>query len=575
MPVALLFRLFPLTALLGVAALAFAGCSAPSSPLNVLVLVGDTVRRDALGAYGAGPDRTPTLDILASRGTTFESASAQSSWTQPSVASFLTSRWPHEVTRWDDLPIRLHPGAPTLAEVFRSAGYKTAGFSANVLVNNDNGFARGFDEFWAPPTEASMWTDALATANRVADWLRDHQEVPFLAYVQFIDPHSPYCPPERRPRDPATPVPGDMSRSFFGEDPLPNPERLAEWRSLYAEEIALVDHGVARVLAALSPEVRRRTLVVFLSDHGEEFMEHDFLGHGTTVYEELIGVPLIVAGPGVPPDLRVKDPVALVDLLPTLVALANIDPGAVGREWRGIDLSPAFAGRVLPRLRWLLAETHHYGPLRVSLRRGPLKAVFFNRGNQAPPPVDDALIGEARVRALHPTEAVFDLERDPLETRNLAATEAAQAPLRMARDVLLRTFADSVPGRWVAVRGAGTGGRLVGRIRYSSPLERLVPLFPRPGETISFSDRYVDVSLVDDGSLRAWLAPAPEEPGVVEAEFMSGDLSIRRMADRQGLASATGWVTWQTRAALQAPAVPATEEVEEQQRRLRALGYLR
>lgn len=568
-------RLLPLTLLLAVAGLAIAGCAAPSPPLNVLVLVGDTVRRDALGAFGAGPGRTPTLDLLASEGATFESASAQSSWTQPSVASFLTSRWPHEVTRWDDLPIRLHSGAPTLAEVFRSAGYKTAGFSANVLVNSDNGFARGFDEFWAPPTEASMWTDAISTANRVVDWLQTHNGVPFLAYVQFIDPHSPYCPPDRRPRDPATPVPGDMSRSFFGEDPLPSPERLAEWRSLYAEEIALVDHGVARVLGALSPEVRRRTLIVFLSDHGEEFMEHAFLGHGTTVYEELVGVPLIVAGPGIPPALRVKEPVALVDLVPTLVALADVDPGAIGREWRGIDLSPAFAGRALPRLRWLLAETHHYGPLRVSLRRGPLKAVFFNRGNQAPPPVDDGLVGEARVRALHPIEALFDLEQDPHESRNLAETDAAQAPLRMARDVLLRTFADSIPGRWVAVRGAGTGGRLVGRVRYSLPLERLVPFFPRPGERISFSERQVDVSLVDDGSLRAWLAPAPEEPAVIEADFASGEVPIRRVADRQGLASATGWVTWQARATPHAAAVPATAEVEEQQRRLRALGYLR
>src|SRR5262245_45051835 len=161
-------------ALLAAAAVA---CSRPpgptveTAPPNVLVVLGDTVRQDAVGCYGAGPGRTPAIDALAASGARFAQARAASSWTLPSVASAFTSRWPHEVTDWEDLEQRLPEQAETMAELFRRGGYETAGFVANVLVNPADGFAQGFSTFWVPPLEASMWTDALTTADRAASWL--------------------------------------------------------------------------------------------------------------------------------------------------------------------------------------------------------------------------------------------------------------------------------------------------------------------------------------------------------------------------------------------------------------------
>jgi arylsulfatase A-like enzyme len=563
----------PGKALLGLAALTAAvaaGCRrAPEAPGNVLIVLGDTVRLDAVGVFGAGPGKTPAIDALAAAGVRFTQARAQSSWTLPSVAALFTSRWCHEVTDWADLPQRLPEDAVTMAELFRAKGYATGGFSANVLVNRDNGFAQGFETFWAPPTEASMWTDALTTAEHAALWLRREQHRPFFAYVHFVDPHSPYCPPEERPKDPKAPVPGDASLSFYGKHPLPDAATLAEWRRLYAAEVALVDRGLTRVLSALEPEVRRRTTVVFLADHGEEFLDHGFLGHGWSLYEELLRVPLVVAGPGIPAGRIVTQPVGLIDLLPTLAARAKIADAAAAASWRGVDLSRALSGGEAPGGRTFLAETFRYGPLRVAVMSGMTQTIFFNKGPAPSPPVTDRLFGDERVRALLPREAVYDLARDPGEKSNLAETPAALPALVAARDAVLRSFSSALPGRWVAVRGKGSSGRIEGSVHYAGDLTRLVPFFPRDGETFAFSGGEARVSIRDDGSARAWLVPDRTDLGVVSAEFEAAGAKLLPVAQTDVLAP--GWASW---VANERKTSGQPVDVSEQVRRLRALGYL-
>jgi arylsulfatase A-like enzyme len=568
-------RISLVPALLAVAA-AFA-CSRPPSrvveeaPPNVLVVLGDTVRQDAVGCYGAGAGRTPAIDALAASGVRFAQARASSSWTLPSVASAFTSRWPHEVTDWGDLEQRLPDEAETVAELFQRAGYDTAGFVANVLVNPDDGFAQGFSTFWVPPLDASMWTDALTTADRAAGWLATHQQHPFFAYVHFVDPHSPYCPPARRPRDRTAPIPGDVNPSFFGRRPLPDAATLAEWRSLYAEEVALVDQGLARVLGALAPEVRRRTLVVFLADHGEDFMDHGFLGHGWSLYDELVKVPLVISGPDLPAGRVVSEPVGLVDLLPTLTHLAGLERTPAARAWRGIDLSRAFRGEPLPRERTFLAETYRYGPLRLAVMRGATKAIFFNAAPGEPPPVTDRLFGEARVRALLPREALFDLQRDPREQANLAADPAARSALLEARQAVFESLRRVLPGRWIGVRGPGRGGRIEGVVRYRGRPERIVPLFLRDGESLTVNGDEVRVSLEDDGTPRAWLVPDRADLGVAAVEVTAAGTPLLARESVDGLASGAGWASWTVVAPRPASAPGAADE---QVRRLKALGYL-
>ncbi len=557
-------------ALFGALALCAPACRrAPQAPPNVLIVLGDTVRQDAVGVYGGGSGRTPAIDALAASGVRFEQARAQSSWTLPSVASMFTSRWCHEVTDWADLPQRLPEETTTMAELFRAKGYATAGFSANVLVNSDNGFAQGFETFWAPPAEVSMWTDALTTADRAVAWLGREQRRPFFAYVHFVDPHSPYCPPDKRPKDPEAPVPGDMSLSFYGKRPLPDAAELSRWRELYAEEVALVDRGLARVLAALEPEVRKRTYIVFVSDHGEEFMEHGFLGHGWSLYDDLLKIPLVIAGPGVPAGRVVFEPVGLIDLLPTLVSRAGLDAGGAAAAFRGIDLTRSLSGGRLAGDRTFLAETYRYGPLRVAVQRGIDKAIFFNKGSAPSPLVTDHLFGDDRVRALLPREALYELGRDPKEKEDLAPTSAAAPLLRAARDVALRSFAEALPGRWVAVRGPGQGGRIQGTVRYAGLLTRLVPFFPRDGESISLSREEVRVSLHDDGAVRAWLVPDRTDLGVASADIQAGETRLLPVSQSDPLAM--GWASW---VAIPKKRTGAPVDLDEQVRRLRALGYL-
>ena len=151
-----------------------------------------------------------------------------------------------------------------------------------------------------------------------------------------------------------------------------------------------------------------------------------------------------------------------------------------------------------------------------------------------------------------------------------AAPTAGAAPvLRAARDVALKSFAEALPGRWVAVRGPGKGGRLEGTVRYAGLLTRLVPFFPRDGENFSFSREEVRVSLEDDGAVRAWLVPDRTELGVAGADLTAEGARLLPVA--QGDPLARGWASW--------IATPKKRggthiDIDEQVRRLRALGYL-
>ena len=159
--------------------------------------------------------------------------------------------------------------------------------------------------------------------------------------------------------------------------------------------------------------------------------------------------------------------------------------------------------------------------------------------------------------------------RDPGEKNDLADDPAAAAPLRAARDVALRAFAPSLPGLWAAVRGRGSRGRIEGRFRYSGPFTRLVPFFPRDQETISFSKDEVFISLIDDGSVGAWLVPDRSDLAVVSVQASAEGVRLLPVAQTEPVAA--GWSTWVTNAKKR----PGSKvDVDEQVRRLRALGYL-
>ena len=423
--------------------------AAPPRPPDLLLIVIDTLRADHLGVYGYPRPTSPNLDRLALGGSVFTNAMAPSSWTKPSIASLFTSRHPSEHAA---VSFRRHldPAVPTLAGELRAAGYRTVGVSGNfVHVNETTGLSRGFEVFSAPSSVTATAAEALltldehgATVHRraasamelnteVDRLLEDIGDAPLFLYVHYMEPHSSYAPPEpflsRFAREPGRP---DRVTSNYLKDLATAGGHLdvgtREWIvDRYDAEIATVDAAVGALLDSLAARDRGRTIVVVASDHGEEFGEHGGWFHGRNLQAESLRVPLLFhdaaavgalrSGAGAAPAQVRSEAVDLLDVAPTLLALAGAPPAA---GMRGRDLfAPAVAAREL------VAELHD-DPL-FERRLG----VRVQRFARIAWPWKVIL---SRDRA----PEIYDLERDPAERTPVApgTTKAARAALRATLD---------------------------------------------------------------------------------------------------------------------------------------------
>ncbi|HZF12710.1 MAG TPA: sulfatase [Thermoanaerobaculia bacterium] len=332
---------------------------------NVLVYLIDTLRPDVLGSYG-GPGPTPTLDRLAGGGVLFERAYSTSSWTRPAVAS-LFSGLPVSAHQVGSEAFSLPESALTLAERFRLLGYQTAGVIANGHVLPSLHFDQGFETYDWPPFPdqvGSTWEPAAVTANPAAGEVhrlalrrltesRDRRR-PLFLYVHVVDPHQPYRPPEwvLGEKRPAENVNNFLLRSI-NEGEEGSPQLLADLALAYRGAVAYADRELGRFLAQLGTLVDLdQTVILVVSDHGEAFFEHRFVGHRNWLYEELTRVPMILRGPGIPAGRREVAPVSLLDVVPTLLALAEPGSRPAGRV-PGVNLlapgaGSRLAGRAVP-----------------------------------------------------------------------------------------------------------------------------------------------------------------------------------------------------------------------------------
>jgi arylsulfatase A-like enzyme len=345
-------------ALCGATAAALAAAAAdvrpPTAPPNVIVIVVDTLRADRLGAYGDPQGLTPFLDRLARRGTVFANAYAASSWTCPSIASLFTSRSVshHGVVSFQS---RLADDEITFAEQLAAAGYVGGGFSANLRLTMENGFAQGFahwrvftadPEIDAKPRGRELRYDALGWVSRTLAAEPTH---PLLLYLQYMEPHSPYRPTSVYRRRVGLPAVAAERETVANQKVVAVgagrkgllADEVELLQRLYDGEVAAVDDEIAALMGQLeSAGALRNAVIVITADHGEEFGEHGEFLHGVTLYEPSIRVPLIVAGTGIAAGRTVTENVSLLDVAPTVVALAGLTP------------SPRFEGRSLvPLLR--------------------------------------------------------------------------------------------------------------------------------------------------------------------------------------------------------------------------------
>ncbi len=387
----------------------------PELPNVVLILV-DTLRADRLHTYGNPVDVSPHIDALAARGTLFEEAYSDSSWTIPSTVSVLTGLPSISHGVRGQLTQFMSEDLVSIAERFIDHGVDTAAFSCNPLVASGVNFDQGFQEY-----RVYHWKSAAEIQGDLLAWLAARDGGRFFLYVHLVDPHDPYDPdPVQRERL-AAHVPTDWKEESqldiatrLQEEPSAAEGVLAEAVSfnlaLYDAEIASLDAALEPLFSALDErELMDRTVIALTSDHGEEFLEHGFVGHSMQVHEECVHVPLILAGPGVPAGWRESGRVSNVDLGATLLRLAHIDRGSF--QGFGDLLEPASSGSAVhfDTVRGIVYEPHENRWLSVGELFG-MRAAHWQLHWSARSPAKGGEI----VR-------LWDLTSDPAATRDVAA----------------------------------------------------------------------------------------------------------------------------------------------------------
>jgi arylsulfatase A-like enzyme len=392
----------------------------------VLVSI-DTLRRDHVGAYGYAKPTTPRLDALAREGVLCLDAVSNSSWTLPSHLSMLTSVDPG-AHGGVDMSHAFNRRVPTLPALLRKAGFATQAVTSHLYVSAVYGLDEGFDHL-------DFHQDRKATdvANRAMDLLDRFGDRPFFVFLHFYDPHWHYDPPEATRRIFEEPYAGSITgrlQDFSKRDRKSVSEAdRAHLLALYDGEIRYVDDELGRLLDHLRARgLDRGTLVTVTSDHGEEFLEHGSWEHQKTLYEEVVRIPLLLAGPNVAPR-REASQVSLLDVAPTVLAWAGVD---IPSEMRGQSLLSTVPGREA------YGETDHTvdGTRKVFVRGGESRW----KGIFSLDPLD------ARVR----TEEWYDLSADPGERHRTTPPPPVGDP---ARRLALE--------RWKADRGAGAGAPTV------------------------------------------------------------------------------------------------------------------
>lgn len=420
---------------------------------NVVLIVMDTQRADNLSCYGYHKETTPNIDKIAKEGAIFLNNIIPGVWTLPSHASLFTGRYVsgHGADAHCEY---LMVEFPTMAEILRENSYQTVGFSNNGWVSRRTGVARGFEEYylisrrvkgkkiveWFYVEEESFTGEgeedrgSLKTVNAAVSWLKRRwdRSKPFFMFINFIEPHGPYWPPE--------PFRSKFLPSDVTEEELKSLPKLRsvgecvdirvgalklskrEWeleKALYDGCTATVDDRIGKFFSYLKEEgLIDNTLFIITSDHGDVQGEHDpHVEHHLCVYDELVRVPLIIRYPDiVPKGVKVKWLSQTVDILPTILDIVDIKEKKYWKTLHGYSLIPTLS-EDKPVRDFALIEYHtsvqqlfhtwrrhpeydvrHLSYWIKALRTLKYKYIWYSNGK----------------------DELYDLEEDPKETRNIA-----------------------------------------------------------------------------------------------------------------------------------------------------------
>jgi len=439
---------------------------------NVLLLVLDTVRAKSLGFMGGSPVTSPNIDSLAAHAIVFENAVATAPWTLPSHASMFTGRWPHELSvGWSSA---LDGEVPTVAEELARRGYATAGFVANLSYaarpyGLDRGFAH-YEDFPISVGQAVLSTslgrevstiDALRSMLHYHEllnrkdvdrinrdflaWLDGRPDRPFFAFLNYFDAHEPYEPPADLRRLAA---PGYRRSNMGHRHNLlrgVNARRLEKAGmpaadiprelALYEASVRDLDRGIGELLRSLEERgLLENTVLILVSDHGEQFGEHGLFEHGQSLYEPVIHVPLVIRLPGDPPVDRLSDAVSIRDIAATILDLAAGAPDVLP----GSSLAPLW-GPSRPGDPAVVIS-----PAVSELARGLVEQPWYPiaRGLEMQSMTSGTIQYICNPDA---SEELYDLATDPDESSNLVGTPVGDQAVLAFRSAIAHVGA---PPRW-------------------------------------------------------------------------------------------------------------------------------
>jgi len=317
--------------------LVLAGCGGDSRPPNIFVISIDTLRADALAPYGETRVETPTASALAAEGTIFTRAVTPMGITIPVHATMLTGLMPrHHGVRAN--VHRLAEDVPAIAEDLDAIGYTSASILSLGAMNFIAGLDRGFD-FASDRTEdgRKFKRDDAETLDLALDWIGQQDgKTPLFMLLHFYDVHSPHLPTDYQPPMPdgydGPLVDGISVETLYNESQTllaGQPAELAALAALYAGEAAEADRRAGRFIKALSDQgLLENSVVVYLADHGQGLGENDYFGHGPTLEQTVLHVPVIIRDFRTRSNRRkVTETVGLIDIAPTILGLAGLDAG--------------------------------------------------------------------------------------------------------------------------------------------------------------------------------------------------------------------------------------------------------
>ncbi len=403
---------------------------------NILFLLVDSLRSDHLGLTGYPRPTSPCLDSLASAGVAFTSCIAQAPFTMPSVASMLTGLYPSSAVYWTDIhvpgkarsgpAVALGRGVSCIPLILRPHGYVSAAFETNPNVGHRIlGLRHQFNHFDGS-LEGCWYKDSAERVNQQAlRWLCSADVERWFCLIHYMDVHLPYQPPR------------DFARRYLkssGNFPVVDaawlreqardghltPQELERVVALYDGAVTYLDAQVCILLDMLEGlPASENMLVVVASDHGDEFMEHDYVGHGHSLHEELIRCPLVLSWNGHLRGGRVCEvPVQNIDIVPTILDLIGV---AVPEAVEGRSLTPLMSG---PPSR-LPAMSEMQG---VSVRRGRWELWLRSSGE----------------------ESLYDVVSDPLEQEDLVqvlpdTAQSLERQIEAWRSTLVKAQRPSLP----------------------------------------------------------------------------------------------------------------------------------